>query len=204
MHVPDSITVGPHRSSGSRRHQGDDQIPVRMEVPDRLRPGLFSEISLFPSLISVHDRWQWQHDHAQWHRFLYQWWSTSFDWLHGLTTFTAVHTASKGYRKYQWWRRNLTGQQRHASADQTRWFVSLNPDETSVLASSSSFLLGGMSSRSQASMINTSWTNFNSFKIVSITWNAPWPNATIAIDCFILAWLATFLFKLYFLFVVRC
>ena len=39
MHVPDSITVGPHRSHGPRLHQGDDQIPVRMDVPERLRPG---------------------------------------------------------------------------------------------------------------------------------------------------------------------
>ena len=39
MHVPDSITVGPYRSNGPRLHQGDDQIPVRMDVPERLRPG---------------------------------------------------------------------------------------------------------------------------------------------------------------------
>jgi hypothetical protein len=38
MHVPDSITVGPIRSI-PRLHQDDDQVPVRMEVPDRLRPG---------------------------------------------------------------------------------------------------------------------------------------------------------------------
>ena len=38
MHVPDSITVGPTRS-GMPRLDHDDRIPVRMEVPDRLRPG---------------------------------------------------------------------------------------------------------------------------------------------------------------------
>lgn len=41
MHVPDSITVGPTRSTIPRLHQNEDLVPVRMEVPDRLRPGLF-------------------------------------------------------------------------------------------------------------------------------------------------------------------
>jgi hypothetical protein len=40
MHVPDSITVGPARSTVPRLHQDYDQVPIRMEVPDRLRPGL--------------------------------------------------------------------------------------------------------------------------------------------------------------------
>jgi hypothetical protein len=39
MHVPDSIIVGPARSTIPRLHQDDDQLPIRMEVPDRLRPG---------------------------------------------------------------------------------------------------------------------------------------------------------------------
>ncbi|UJR14716.1 hypothetical protein I4U23_001709 [Adineta vaga] len=39
MHVPDSITVGPTRSNNSRLHQDNDRVPIRMEVPDRLRPG---------------------------------------------------------------------------------------------------------------------------------------------------------------------
>ncbi|CAF4763687.1 unnamed protein product [Rotaria sp. Silwood1] len=39
MHVPHSITVGPVRSTFPRIHPDDDPIPVRMEVPDRLRPG---------------------------------------------------------------------------------------------------------------------------------------------------------------------
>lgn len=38
MHVPDSITVGPNRSTLPRLDY-DNQIPVRMEVPDRIRPG---------------------------------------------------------------------------------------------------------------------------------------------------------------------
>ncbi|CAF4523281.1 unnamed protein product, partial [Rotaria sp. Silwood2] len=39
MHVPHSITVGPVRSTFPRIHPDDDRVPVRMEVPDRLRPG---------------------------------------------------------------------------------------------------------------------------------------------------------------------
>jgi hypothetical protein len=39
MHVPDSITVGPSRSAMSRLHVDSDRLPVRMEVPDRIRPG---------------------------------------------------------------------------------------------------------------------------------------------------------------------
>lgn len=39
MHVPDSITVGPTRSTIPRIHHDDDLVPVRMEVPERLRPG---------------------------------------------------------------------------------------------------------------------------------------------------------------------
>ncbi|CAF0755639.1 unnamed protein product, partial [Didymodactylos carnosus] len=35
MHVPDSITVGPNRSNSPRLN---DDIPVRMEVPERIRP----------------------------------------------------------------------------------------------------------------------------------------------------------------------
>ena len=37
MHVPDSITVGPNRSTVRRLHQDDDQLPVRMEVPNSIR-----------------------------------------------------------------------------------------------------------------------------------------------------------------------
>lgn len=39
MHVPDSITVGPNRSTFPRLDQDDNRVPIRMEVPDRLRPG---------------------------------------------------------------------------------------------------------------------------------------------------------------------
>ena len=39
MHVPDSITVGPNRSSMPRLHLDDEQLPVRMEVPDSIRLG---------------------------------------------------------------------------------------------------------------------------------------------------------------------
>lgn len=39
MHVPDSITVGPVRSTVPRLHQDNERVPIRMEVPDRLRPG---------------------------------------------------------------------------------------------------------------------------------------------------------------------
>ncbi|CAF0724473.1 unnamed protein product [Adineta steineri] len=39
MHVPDSITVGPTRSTHPRLDQDYDRVPIRMEVPDRLRPG---------------------------------------------------------------------------------------------------------------------------------------------------------------------
>jgi hypothetical protein len=45
MHVPDSITIGPIRSTMPRLHQDDDQLPIRMEVPDRLRPGLDHSLS---------------------------------------------------------------------------------------------------------------------------------------------------------------
>ncbi|CAF3540826.1 unnamed protein product, partial [Rotaria sordida] len=37
MHVPDSITVGPNRSSVPRLHVDDDRLPVRMEVPNSIR-----------------------------------------------------------------------------------------------------------------------------------------------------------------------
>ncbi|CAF3540845.1 unnamed protein product [Rotaria sordida] len=37
MHVPDSITVGPNRSSVPRLHIDDDRLPVRMEVPNSIR-----------------------------------------------------------------------------------------------------------------------------------------------------------------------
>jgi hypothetical protein len=47
MHVPDSITIGPVRSTMPRLHQHDDQVPVRMEVPDRLRPGFEYSILSF-------------------------------------------------------------------------------------------------------------------------------------------------------------
>lgn len=40
MHVPDSITVGPSRQTNiPRLHQDNEQVPIRMEVPERLRPG---------------------------------------------------------------------------------------------------------------------------------------------------------------------
>jgi len=39
MYVPDSITVGPNRSSAPRLHQDNDRLPVRMEVPDSIRLG---------------------------------------------------------------------------------------------------------------------------------------------------------------------
>lgn len=39
MHVPDSITVGPNRSAFPRFDQENDRVPIRMEVPERLRPG---------------------------------------------------------------------------------------------------------------------------------------------------------------------
>ncbi|CAF0920667.1 unnamed protein product [Adineta steineri] len=39
MHVPDSITVGPNRSTISRLHQENEQLPVRMEVPNSIRLG---------------------------------------------------------------------------------------------------------------------------------------------------------------------
>ncbi|CAF1054008.1 unnamed protein product [Rotaria sordida] len=39
MHVPHSITVGPTRSTFPRIHPDDDRVPIRMEVPGRLRPG---------------------------------------------------------------------------------------------------------------------------------------------------------------------
>jgi hypothetical protein len=48
MHVPDSITVGPNRSSVSRLHQDNDRLPVRMEVPNTIRLGKQNQqISLF-------------------------------------------------------------------------------------------------------------------------------------------------------------
>ena len=56
MHVPDSITVGPSRSTIPRLHQDDDQLPVRMEVPDRLRPGLISHSFRF---LWFKFRWKW-------------------------------------------------------------------------------------------------------------------------------------------------
>ena len=39
MLVPDSITVGPMSSTLPRLDRDDNRVPVRMEVPDRLRPG---------------------------------------------------------------------------------------------------------------------------------------------------------------------
>ena len=59
MHVPDSITVGPTRSALPRLDL-DDQIPVRMEVPDRLRPGgngsmiLLNEADFFAPIDPIH------------------------------------------------------------------------------------------------------------------------------------------------------
>ena len=41
MRVPDSITVGPQRSTMPRLHVDEDRVAIRMEVPDRLRPGSF-------------------------------------------------------------------------------------------------------------------------------------------------------------------
>lgn len=59
MHVPDSITVGPNRSPMTRI-DFDDQIPVRMEVPDRLRPGgngsmiMLNEADFFTPIDPIH------------------------------------------------------------------------------------------------------------------------------------------------------
>jgi hypothetical protein len=53
MHVPDSIIIGPARSTMPRLHQDDDQVPVRMEVPDRLRPGLNHSHSHFDNFLFI-------------------------------------------------------------------------------------------------------------------------------------------------------
>jgi hypothetical protein len=39
MHVPDSITVGPNRTTGRRLQQDDERVLARMEVPDTIRLG---------------------------------------------------------------------------------------------------------------------------------------------------------------------
>lgn len=65
MHVPDSITVGPNRSPMTRI-DFDDQIPVRMEVPDRLRPGgngsmiMLNETDFFTPIDPIHSIQQQQ------------------------------------------------------------------------------------------------------------------------------------------------
>ncbi|CAF1591291.1 unnamed protein product [Rotaria sp. Silwood1] len=46
MHVPDSITVGPSRSSVPRLHIDDDRLPVRMEVPNSIRLGNHSNTEI--------------------------------------------------------------------------------------------------------------------------------------------------------------
>lgn len=53
MHVPDSITVGPTRSTIPRLHQDENRVPVRMEVPDRLRPGLSQPSHHSPIPLSI-------------------------------------------------------------------------------------------------------------------------------------------------------
>jgi hypothetical protein len=53
MHVPDSITIGPIRSTIPRIHHDYDQIPVRMEVPERLRPGYYISYDLFYLIFDV-------------------------------------------------------------------------------------------------------------------------------------------------------
>jgi hypothetical protein len=69
MHVPDSITVGPNRSNVSRVHYDDNRIPVRMEVPDRLRPGKSFDVFLsFVFHMTIYDtlyRRQWKYDYVE-------------------------------------------------------------------------------------------------------------------------------------------